>query len=190
MCDIGRRTAPRAEPGQARQCSFHSRRRTHGRKLGAVKMTHKFFTLPPLLLTSLAVILLPVALARAAAPASKRPQNILFIVSDDMRPWLGCYGHPQAKTPNLDKLAASGVRFRSAHVQYALCMPSRTSMLSGCRPDEAGRQWYIGPGRAGPQVPHSVSIRALRPGIVSLPERVAHHQHRQDRPRLGHGRFQ
>ncbi len=138
-------------------------------------MTHKFFTLPPLLLTSLAVILLPVALAHAAAPASKRPKNILFIVSDDMRPWLGCYGHLQAKTPNLDKLAASGVRFRSAHVQYALCMPSRTSMLSGCRPDEAGRQWYIGPGRAGPQMPHSISIRALRPGIVSLPEHLRKH---------------
>jgi iduronate 2-sulfatase len=120
----------------------------------------------------LALGILPSFVVQPHAFADAPRPNVLFIASDDMRPWLGCYGHPQAKTPNLDRLAASGVRFHSAHVQYAICMASRTSMLSGCRPDEAGRQWYIGPGKAIPQMPHHVSIRALRPDIVSLPQHL------------------
>src|SRR5436189_4937240 len=56
--------------------------------------------------------------------------NILFIASDDMRPQLGCYGDPTAKSPNLDRLASRGVVFARSFVQQALFSPSRISMLS------------------------------------------------------------
>lgn len=61
--------------------------------------------------------------------------NVLFIVSDDLRPSLGSYGDAVVKTPNLDKLAQRSVRFTTAAVQQAVCGPSRTSFLTGRRPD-------------------------------------------------------
>lgn len=75
-------------------------------------------------------------LAGAAISAPSRP-NILFILSDDLRPDLSCYGS-HVKTPNLDKLADRGVRFANAWVQYPLCNPSRTSMLTGRHPTTTG----------------------------------------------------
>ena len=61
--------------------------------------------------------------------------NVLFIVSDDLRPALGSYGDAVVKTPNLDKLAQRSVRFTTAAAQQAVCAPSRTSFLTGRRPD-------------------------------------------------------
>ena len=71
-------------------------------------------------------------LAVPAAAADTRP-NILFIAVDDLRPEIGCYGVPHAITPNIDRLAAGGVRFDRAYVTYPLCLPSRASMLTGLR---------------------------------------------------------
>lgn len=70
--------------------------------------------------------------------AADRP-NILMIAIDDQNDWIGClHGHPQAKTPNLDGLAARGTLFTNAHCQAPLCNPSRTSIMTGLRPGTTG----------------------------------------------------
>jgi choline-sulfatase len=81
----------------------------------------------------LACCFLLTAVAAIAAPAS-RP-NVLLIVSDDLAATLGCFGHPLAKTPNLDALAKRSVRFDRAYCQFPHCNPSRSSFLTGLRPN-------------------------------------------------------
>jgi len=86
--------------------------------------------------------LLPLFLAAFSCLAGTLPaqerRNVLFIVSDDLNNFLGCYGDPQAKTPNLDKLAARGVLFERAYCSFPLCGPSRNSMLTGLYPNSTG----------------------------------------------------
>ncbi|OXB75222.1 UNVERIFIED_CONTAM: hypothetical protein H355_016955, partial [Colinus virginianus] len=61
--------------------------------------------------------------------------NVLFIVVDDLRPVLGCYGDKLVKSPNIDQLASQSIVFSNAYAQQAVCAPSRVSFLTGRRPD-------------------------------------------------------
>ncbi len=79
----------------------------------------------------------PATLLAAEAPA-KQP-NVLFIAVDDLNDWIGCLGgHPQTKTPNFDRLAASGMLFKNAYCAGASCNPSRAAILSGLPPHRSG----------------------------------------------------
>ncbi|MDP0500099.1 MAG: sulfatase [Verrucomicrobiota bacterium JB022] len=106
---------------------------------------------------TLALCLLWSAGGLRAETAPERP-NILFIVTDDMRPEIGSYGSELAVTPHLDALSESSVIFSRAYAQQAVCNPSRTSFLTGLRPDTV-RVWDLD-GR----------FREVHEDIVSLPE--------------------
>ena len=96
-------------------------------------------------------------LADAPASGSEQP-NVLFIAIDDLRPALGCYGDPLAKSPNIDQFAKSARQFNRAYVQQAVCGPSRTSLLTGLLPDHT-------------QVWHNRNrFRETRPDHVTLPQ--------------------
>lgn len=74
----------------------------------------------------------------SSAVAAERP-NVLFISVDDLNDWVGCLGgHPQTRTPNLDRLAASGVLFTNAHCPAPACNPSRGAIMSGVSPHRSG----------------------------------------------------
>ena len=79
------------------------------------------------------------ALSATLLHAEQDKPNILFIAIDDQNDWIGYIGgHPQAKTPNIDRLAARGTAFTNAHCQSPLCNSSRTSLMLGRRPDSTG----------------------------------------------------
>jgi len=66
-------------------------------------------------------------------------QNVLFIAIDDLNDWIGCLsGHPQARTPNIDRLAKQGILFTNAHCAVPICGPSRAAIFTGKHPWNTG----------------------------------------------------
>ena len=74
-------------------------------------------------------------LPRADARSRRKRLNVLMIPVDDLRPQLGCNGFDRIISPNIDKLASTGTFFRRAYTMVATCSPSRTCLMTGCRPD-------------------------------------------------------
>jgi iduronate 2-sulfatase len=99
-----------------------------------------------------------------AGAAEPKRLNVLLIAADDLNCDLGCYGHPLVKSPHVDRLAARGVRFARAYCQYALCNPTRTSLLSGRRPEVTNIMDNDTPPRT-----------FLGPDVVFLPEYFGKH---------------
>ncbi len=85
-------------------------------------------------------------------------RNVLFVVVDDLRTQLGCYGMNWIHSPNIDSLAADSLLFERAYCQQAICAPSRASVLSGCRPDTTTIYDLQTP------------LRTAMPDVLSLPE--------------------
>src|SRR5690606_18900498 len=111
------------------------------------------------LLTALLAVMAGCCLlvAPGDAVAADRP-NVLFIISDDLNNFLGCYGDPRARTPNIDRLASQGVLFERAYCAYPLCGPSRNSLLTGLYPNSTGI------------IVNSQIFRQTIPSHISLPQ--------------------
>ena len=106
----------------------------------------------------------------APSAAAQSPLNVLFLVADDLNCDLGCYGHPIVKSPNIDALAARGVRFEHAYCQFPLCSPSRSSFLTGRRPNAT--RVLTNPGRRNPNGEYGGSphLREAIPDTVTMPQ--------------------
>ncbi len=101
------------------------------------------------------------------AAAAEKP-NVLFIAVDDLKPALGCYGDKLAKTPNIDRLAARGMRFDAAYCNQAVCGPSRLNLMLGSRSTSTGIYNF---GR---------KFREVVPGAVTLSEHFIRHGYRAE----------
>lgn len=102
------------------------------------------------------------ASALAAEEQNQKP-NVLFIVVDDLRPDLGCYGKEFIKSPSIDALAKSGMVFDRAYCQQAVCAPSRASVMTGLRPDTT-KVWDL-----------KTHFRTALPDVVTLQQNFKNH---------------
>ncbi len=113
-------------------------------------------------------ILMPVAILMAVhiqlawATASERP-NVLLILVDDLKPTLGCYGDKLAITPNIDRLAAGGLRFNLAYCNQAVCAPSRFTLMLGSHSTSTGL-YDLGN-----------NLRRVFPDAVTMPQHFGNH---------------
>ncbi len=99
----------------------------------------------------------------APVQGQNQKPNVLFLICDDLNCDMGLYGHPQVKTPNIDRLAGRGVRFDNAHCQYALCGPSRASFMTGLYPDQTLIH------------SNSIYIRETLPRVTTIPMLFRNH---------------
>lgn len=94
-------------------------------------------------------------LGAGLAHAAEKP-NILFIAVDDLRPELGAYGASYIKSPHIDRIAKTGMTFNRAYCQQAVCSPTRTSLMTGTRPD-TNKVWDL-----------ETHFRVALPNVVTL----------------------
>ncbi len=110
--------------------------------------------------------------------ADEKP-NVLLILVDDLKPALGCYGDKTAKTPSIDRLAASGMRFDLAYCNQAVCAPSRFTLLLGSHSTSTGL-YFLGS-----------HLREIVPNAVTMPQYFADHGYRTESLgkvfHIGHG---
>ncbi len=131
---------------------------------------------PNVVRASFCLLIAAAGFCRASSDEPRR--NVLFIAVDDLRPELGCYGHPTVKTPHIDRLAQSGVVFTRAYCQQAVCGQSRASLLTGLRPDT-----LHGSGMG-------VHFRKYVPDVVTLPQNFKNHgYHTLAMGKIFHGAF-
>lgn len=115
------------------------------------------------------LLVLTVASANATDQPAPRPRpNVLLICVDDLKPTLGCYGDRLARSPNIDRLATSGMRFSRAYCNQALCAPSRNALLTGLRPTSLGIYDL------------STNFRKAVPDAVTLPQYFMQHGFRTE----------
>jgi arylsulfatase A-like enzyme len=127
------------------------------------KMMNKQFKITTKILgkmINIFLVLIVLSCQNTFAQIVKEPKkpNVLFIIVDDLKPILGCYGDPFVKTPNIDRFAKEGVVFTNAYCQQAVCGPSRASFLTGMRPDYTG-VWDL-----------ETEMRNINPEILSMPQ--------------------
>ncbi|MBL49125.1 MAG: iduronate-2-sulfatase [Roseibacillus sp.] len=128
-------------------------------------------------LTAALLLTAPAPVAGARHPP-ERP-NILLLLVDDLKPALGCYGDPHARTPHLDKLAERGMRFELAYCNQAVCAPSRFTLMLGSHSTATG---LYGLGN---------KLRHSHPRAVTMPQFFARHGYRTESMgkifHIGHG---
>ena len=119
-------------------------------------------------------------LAGSLAFGADKP-NILFVAIDDQNDWFGCLGgHPQVKTPHIDRLAERGTLFANAHCQSPLCNPCRTSLMTGLRPSTTGIYGLA---------PWFRDVEPFR-DVVTLPQYLAKYGYRTySTGKIYHGRY-
>jgi arylsulfatase A-like enzyme len=99
------------------------------------------------------ILLTFAALAPTVAIAADRPCNVVFILTDNQGAWtLGCYGNPDIRTPNIDGLAAEGVRFSRALSSNPVCSPTRATFLTGLIPSQHGVHSFLGGEKPNAQI--------------------------------------
>lgn len=114
----------------------------------------------------------------ALSAAETKPLNVLFIAVDDLRPEINASGSKLIKTPNLDRIAARGTTFDRAYCQQAVCSPSRSSLMTGRRPD-ATRVWDL-----------ETHFRTALPDAVTVAQHFKNHgYHTMSMGKIFHGGF-
>jgi iduronate 2-sulfatase len=132
-------------------------------RLGWRKNMRKSESMKTNLVSAIRFVALSVWFALAGFAAETSRPNVLFIAVDDLRPELGCYGRDYIKSPNIDRLARAGMVFDRAYCQQAVCSPTRSSLLTGARPDTT-KVWDL-----------KTHFRTALPEVVTLPQHFKNH---------------